>query len=680
MAKKALASIFLFILTYFFLVIFAIALTITLGYIGYLLIQFYSIWFTWILGLVLLGIGLIVLIFVFKFIFTRVPKSEKLLIEIKAADEPALFALIEEVANEVGTSLPKSVYLSPEVNAGVFYDSLFLSMFLPVRMNLQIGMGVLNTHSKEELRAVIAHEFGHFSQRSMRLGSYVYSANTILHNMLYNNDKFERTLDAWGDIMSYFKLAVVLATVVIKGIQSVLKQVYEVLNVNYFALSREMEYHADAVATGVAGSQMVVLSLLRLELAETSLNVVYNYHESKIGQGLKPLNLYPQQYFAMNHFAMLRKVEIRNGLPKMDVDNVWKSRGTKVVLKDPWATHPDIEDRIRRVNAFDIPAKEESGAIAVNLLINKEVLQEQLTAKVFEHHFIYAKAPDLTTYQQFESDFLNQYGYAFFDERYYGYYQDRLPYYNFDASLLDSPFESDLTYDELFNDEGLIENQECSILEEDLLLLEKINVEPGNIKSFGYDGQQYQIEGAEHLIGVLRESMEILKEKIEQRDRLIIDYFKRYAMQCNQLENWKRNLLLFKEIAESTLSYQLVYMDLIDASNFMTVQTPFEVIEEKMISFMERENTFKEVLAVMLGNPFYIEELTPEQTKAFEKFLSEDWIYYEHNKYIEEDLNRLFAIIPVFRELYYNICLNHKQKFLSYQSSLFPENMVFLSA
>lgn len=147
-ATKALISIILFVLTYIFLVLFAIGLTIGLGYIGYLFFKAYSQWLTGVIWAMLVGIGITVLIFLFKFIFSRTEKEERNFIEIKAADEPALFALIEEVVAKVGTGMPKRVYLSPEVNAGVFYDSLFLSMFWPVKMNLQIGMGVLNTYPK----------------------------------------------------------------------------------------------------------------------------------------------------------------------------------------------------------------------------------------------------------------------------------------------------------------------------------------------------------------------------------------------------------------------------------------------------------------------------------------------------------------------------------------------------
>jgi Zn-dependent protease with chaperone function len=58
-------------------------------------------------------------------------------------------------------------------------------MFLPIKKNLQIGIGLMNSLTQDELKAVLAHEFGHFSQKSMKIGSYVYYANQVIHNLYF---------------------------------------------------------------------------------------------------------------------------------------------------------------------------------------------------------------------------------------------------------------------------------------------------------------------------------------------------------------------------------------------------------------------------------------------------------------------------------------------------------------
>ena len=44
---------------------------------------------------------------------------------------------------------------------------------------------------------MLAHEFGHFSQSSMRLGIYVYTANRIIGDMVYARDFFDDLLRGW---------------------------------------------------------------------------------------------------------------------------------------------------------------------------------------------------------------------------------------------------------------------------------------------------------------------------------------------------------------------------------------------------------------------------------------------------------------------------------------------------
>ena len=137
--------------------------------------------------------------FLIKFLFKSHKVERSHFLEIHKEDEPKLFGMIEEIVQSVGTQFPKKVYLSPDVNAGVFYDSSFWSMFLPIRKNLNIGLGLVNTITEQELKSILSHEFGHFSQSSMKLGSYVYNVNQIIFNLLYNNQSYDKMLMAWAN-------------------------------------------------------------------------------------------------------------------------------------------------------------------------------------------------------------------------------------------------------------------------------------------------------------------------------------------------------------------------------------------------------------------------------------------------------------------------------------------------
>ena len=271
---KVLWSILSFMLIYLILVVAAVILALLCGYGGFMLIVSFPKLITLALGVGLMGVGVMVLYFLFKFIFSSHKVDRSNLIEITEKDHPRLFEFIQKVASETQTPMPKRVYLSAEVNACVFYDSGFWSMFLPVRKNLQIGLGLVNSVNLSEFKAIVAHEFGHFSQRSMKLGSYVYNVNKVIYNMLYDNDEYGQSLQSWANLSNYFYVFAHVTAGIVAGIQSILKIQYKSINVGYMALSRQMEFHADSVAASVSGSLPLITSLRRFDVAESCYNRV----------------------------------------------------------------------------------------------------------------------------------------------------------------------------------------------------------------------------------------------------------------------------------------------------------------------------------------------------------------------------------------------------------------------
>ncbi len=69
-------------------------------------------------------------------------------IEVTAKDQPRLFAFINRLADEAGAPRAHRVFLSPRVNAAVFYDLTVLNLLFPSRKNLEIGLGLVNAHAR----------------------------------------------------------------------------------------------------------------------------------------------------------------------------------------------------------------------------------------------------------------------------------------------------------------------------------------------------------------------------------------------------------------------------------------------------------------------------------------------------------------------------------------------------
>ncbi len=66
-------------------------------------------------------------------------------------------------------------------------------------------MGLINTTTAGELKTVLAHEFGHFSQRSMKVGGYVNQAEKIIFETVYNNKDYENFIMEFSGSNAFLK-------------------------------------------------------------------------------------------------------------------------------------------------------------------------------------------------------------------------------------------------------------------------------------------------------------------------------------------------------------------------------------------------------------------------------------------------------------------------------------------
>ncbi len=56
---------------------------------------------------------------------------------------------------------------------------------------------MVNSINLTEFKALLAHEFGHFSQKSMKLGGYVYTSFGIINQIVDGHDAFDRFIEGW---------------------------------------------------------------------------------------------------------------------------------------------------------------------------------------------------------------------------------------------------------------------------------------------------------------------------------------------------------------------------------------------------------------------------------------------------------------------------------------------------
>ncbi|MBY0424610.1 MAG: M48 family metalloprotease, partial [Cytophagales bacterium] len=305
------------------------------------------------------------------------------MVEITAKQEPKLFKLIEELAKEIDTQLPKKVYLTSDVNAFVFYDSSFWSMFLPIRKNLAIGAGLVNTMTDVELKAIISHEFGHFSQKTMKTGSYVYFVNQIIYHQINENSSFENIVNQFANISNYFAIFAWLGIKIIVVIQRALGEFYQIVNRYYLDLSREMEFQADEIAAKVAGSQALITALLRLDLANQAYSNAVDFYAQRQSEKAVTDNIFLCQSYVLKSLAHDNKMETTGEVPMVTKEHISRFNRSHLVIKDQWASHPTTLERVNRLQALGIE-KEITSTNAWTLFEDKESTQLQMTKNVFE--------------------------------------------------------------------------------------------------------------------------------------------------------------------------------------------------------------------------------------------------------------------------------------------------------
>ena len=146
---------------------------------------------------------------------------------------PELFDFVREVARETGQRMPRAIYLMHEPNAAVFSRGLFLGR------GMLLGLPFFEVLTVDELRAVLAHEFGHFANQAGPITRTVYRATTT------------------------FSAAAAAA-----GVVPFLGVMFEVWTELYLRLampiSRQYELRCDELACRVAGVEVTISALTKI--------------------------------------------------------------------------------------------------------------------------------------------------------------------------------------------------------------------------------------------------------------------------------------------------------------------------------------------------------------------------------------------------------------------------------
>lgn len=676
MVTKVVSTIVLFFIVYLLMMVLSAALAVGCMYAGVYVIGGLGGFWGLALGIGMIGVGVLVFVFLIKFIFAVTKHDRAGYIEISEDQQPRLFAFIRQLTIDTQTAFPKRIYLTADVNAAVFYDSSFWSMFLPIKKNLIIGLGLVNSVNVSEFKAVMAHEFGHFSQRSMKLGSFIYNVNMIIHNMLFGNNSYGRFLQGWASLHGVFALFAHITAQIVYAIQWVLRQMYGVINKSNMELSREMEFHADAVAASVSGSKNLVTALRRLELGQSAYEAMLNkcnvlFREKKISS-----NIYKGQRAALRSLATEFKFPLQNEMAVIDDEFVIASNLTRVNYKDQWASHPSSEDRENHLNELAVNAEVVDDSAWV-LFDNNEKVQEELTNTIYEN------APkgdtmilsDREFEERFEKDILQQR----FPKAYNGFYDNHaVNPFNVEEVLGDT-MAKQMSFEEIFTPENALLSKKIIAIGNDVETLNAIIAGSIATKSFDFDGVKYKRQEAGTIRNQLEKEQKEMQDEMDRLDKAAIRYFVSRARQTDPAKA-QELVSLYKQHFEYRKQAQEFLRDVNDMLNsispiFQGHSLPAEEIETIISTLrIQKEPAFKVWLKKWIAEGVFDDN--PSGKEWVSKYIQSDYNYFSGSSFFD---NELIDLNEISEQSYGNVVLftfRHFNLILEKQLSLMDAKVV----
>lgn len=663
--RQAIFAIVAFILVYLLLVVLGLGFAAACVYLAIELVAYIPRFLTVMLGIGLVALGVFILVFLFKFIFSAKKTDRAHLLKIDRSEEPELFEMIDAIVAGVATLPPKNVYLSSEVNAAVFYDSGFWSMFLPVQKNLQIGLGLINTVSKDELKAILAHEFGHFSQRTMKVGSYVYNVNRIIFNLLYENNSYNSLMQKWSKASGYFTIFVAIGIKIVGGIQWVLGKMYQVVNLSHLGLSREMEYHADAIAATVTGAAPLQNALWRMDLSDYAFASVLRFYEQKIAENTRSANIYREQDYISRFQAHADGIAFENGLPMVTSVHRARFNKSRLMLNNQWASHPTTEERVARMEALKSDHSQYDHTRANEMIKRLEHYQEYFTDQIF-HNVAYTAPVAHYSLKAFETAYNSDYMINTFDPVFRSYY-DNKNIEVFDTETVGAAQQADTDF---FGDEKVDWVYTAAALKNDMEVLAQISSQQLKVKTFDYDGVKYKKTDAEALQEQLKKDLDMINLRIDENDRNVYRQLLFVAAQQGRSADVKeayRSLFAYDQSLDARLeTCRAIWNQLL----FIYEATPHKVIRSNFEQLKPMEQEFKAQLSDILEDPLFEAARTSEINNTLRQYLENKQPYYILDHYDDAVLKLLLDSLNHYGFLIGRGYFILKQRLLQKQADL----------
>lgn len=287
------------------------------------------------------------------FLFTRSDAANQA-IEVSRDDCFMLFAVIKNATSFVGTRMPKHVYVSEGVDARIFYETNFWSIFFPVRKNLKIGLELLDKLNVLELKAIVGQKFSHFSKEGKKFESTVYVINQVLYNLATAKDSYDKWVDKWchssNPLFIFIGFSIQLFS---RNIHKLNVIMYMFVYRSYQKLAKQMEYDADIVSCHYMGSDIFVSAMKQVGIKAKNKRLYQEVFDMLAAEKKVPEDIYEAMLKIGMHLSINDYIEMRDYDPlssKQDIDHV----ESRINIENTWGFHSDTKERLRRAAALNI--------------------------------------------------------------------------------------------------------------------------------------------------------------------------------------------------------------------------------------------------------------------------------------------------------------------------------------
>jgi len=210
-------------------------------------------------------IGIVLLVFLIKPLFVRWRMLE-VTFPLSHTDHPDLFAFIGQLCQEMGAPIPSRIDVMFEPGAHVGYRA-GLGSFFSNDIVLTFGLPLAAGLNCQEFAGLLAHELGHCTQRNaMRCGYLIEHTNHWLSRVVYERDELDDDLVQSTHESSSGLVFGVITQMFVAVARGILWLFMSAGHWIASFMSRQMEFHADAWATAVAGSEGFVRMYRRIEM------------------------------------------------------------------------------------------------------------------------------------------------------------------------------------------------------------------------------------------------------------------------------------------------------------------------------------------------------------------------------------------------------------------------------